>query len=356
VGVLFVSVSIVGALRAPGNESFRAKWADWLRDHHAAAVVLLLENWYFDRQQPAAGGQPNGLNAVPKFEGGQRADSSTSMRPPSDIPLVVQPGLPNEGRWAPTGPAVKGRPAMYVAQFRADPVFTSQLTTAVRIDPTALRVRLVPGANEPGGSWPVPPAIVGDQRASAVAAFNGGFRFKDAGGGFWFDGTEAVPLRDGAASIVIRHNGAIDIGAWHRDVSLSPDTEAVLQNLTLLVDNGQIDPAISHNDTRAWGATLKGRIAVARSGIGVTADGALVYVAGPALTAKTLAESLQRAGAVRAMALDLNPEWVTFNFFQHPDPAQPATVTGTKLYPAMQRPADRFLSPDSRDFFTVATQ
>src|SRR5437764_4667987 len=60
-GVL-VAVSIVGALRVPGNESFRAKWADWLRDHHGTVLVTALENWYFDQQQPARGGQPNGLN------------------------------------------------------------------------------------------------------------------------------------------------------------------------------------------------------------------------------------------------------------------------------------------------------
>jgi hypothetical protein len=93
---------------------------------------------------------------------------------------------------------------------------------------------------------------------------------------------------------------------------------------------------------------------VPRSGIGITANGALVYVAGPALTARSLAESLQRAGAVRAMTLDINPEWVTFNFYSHPA-GQPLDVTGTKLYPEMQRPADRYLPPEweARDFFEV---
>lgn len=350
--VALLVVSVVGALRTPGNESFRAKWADWLRDHHATALVVPLENWFFAHEQPSTGGEPRALNSEPTFD----ARSSDHLPAPPDVPLVVQPGLPSEGHWQPTGPAVNGLPAMYVAQFRADDVFTSQLTTAVRIDPRLLRVRLVPGSNEPGGTWPVPPAITGDARATAVAAFNGGFRFNEARGGFWFEGVEAVPLRDGAASIVIHRNGALDIGAWNRDVALDPEVEAVLQNLTLLVDGGQVDPAITHNDTRAWGATLKGHIAVARSGLGVTADGALVYVAGPALTAKSLAESLQRAGAVRAMALDLNPEWVTFNFYTHPDPANPGAVTSTKLYSQMQRSADRYLDPDSRDFFTVSTQ
>jgi hypothetical protein len=88
----------------------------------------------------------------------------------------------------------------------------------------------------------------------------------------------------------------------------------------------------------------------------VTATGALVYVAGPALTAKSLAESLQRVGAVRALSLDINPEWVTFNFFSHPNPSTPSVVVPSKLYPQMQRPADRYLGPtaESRDFFFVS--
>ena len=95
---------------------------------------------------------------------------------------------------------------------------------------------------------------------------------------------------------------------------------------------------------------------VARSGVGVTATGALIYVAGPALTARSLAESLQRAGAVRAMALDINPEWVTFNFYTHPNPHDSKVIVPAKLYPQMQRPADRYLGPtaESRDFFTVS--
>ena len=86
---------------------------------------------------------------------------------------------------------------MYVAQFRADTVYTSQITSAVWIDPTRLRVALVPGAQEPGGTWPEPPDITGPALASAVAAFNGGFRIQDAHGGFYLDGRQAVPLQPG---------------------------------------------------------------------------------------------------------------------------------------------------------------
>ena len=102
------------------------------------------------------------------------------------------------------------------------------------------------------------------------------------------------------------------------EVSMTPGVESVLQNVVLLVDHGQLAPSATYTDNAIWGYTLGGGYVVPRSGIGVTADGALVYVAGPALTAKSLAESLQRAGAVRAMTLDINPEWVTFNFYAHP--------------------------------------
>jgi hypothetical protein len=246
---------------------------------------------------------------------------------------------------------------MYVAQFRADNVYTSEITSAVWIDPKLLKVTLVPGSTEPGGTWSHPPDITSAERAKAVAAFNGGFRFQDARGGIYLDGRTAVPLRAGAASIVLYRDGHIDVGAWGSEVTMTPDVVAVTQNLVPMVDNGQVSASATYNDAKIWGSTLGASTVVARSGVGVTANGALVYVAGPALTARTLAESLQRAGAVRAMTLDINPEWVTFNLYGHPDPADPSQIAATKLYPQMQRPATRYLGPtqESREFFAIST-
>jgi hypothetical protein len=358
--ILFGGASVVGAATTPGNQNFKAKWADWLRAHHAAVLVNPLEQWYYNSQAPAKGGRPKGLNPIPPAQ--RRAATAAAptvhhLPPPSPVPLVVSPALPGEGQWQPTGPQIDGRYGMYVAQYRADTVYTSQITTAVWIDPTLLRVRLNPGAQEPGGTWSQPPDLTGAAAARAVAAFNGGFRMQDAQGGFYLDGKMPVPLRPGAASIVIYKNGSVNIGTWGTQVTMTPQVQAVLQNLVLLVNHGQAAPDATYHDTHIWGATLGASTVVARSGVGVTADGALVYVAGPALTAKTLAESLQRAGAVRAMTLDINPEWVTFNFFTHPDPANPAAIQASKLYPQMQRPATRYLgpTPESRDFFTVST-
>jgi hypothetical protein len=381
--VVLLGVSLVGAAVSPGNVSYEAKWADWLRAHHAGLIAQKFEEVYFSAVAPAKGGTPKGLNKIPvtvrvapsttdpqqalsTTQPGPVTSTSTTrpatttstvppgLPPPKPVPLVVHPSLTGEGKWQPTGPLVDGVPAMYVAQFRADDIYTSQITSAVWIDTRLLRVELVPGSTEPGGTWVHPPFVTPKELAYLVAAFNGGFRFDDARGGIYLEGRWGVPAVRGAASLVIYKGGQVNIGDWGTDVAMSVDVEAVLQNVVLLVDNGQLAPSATYTDNAIWGYTLGGGYVVPRSGIGVTADGALVYVAGPALTARSLAESLQRAGAVRAMTLDINPEWVTFNFYSHVA-GHPREVSGTKLYPEMQRSADRYLPfvSEARDFFEV---
>jgi len=359
---ILASTSIVGAWQSPGNQGFSAKWADWLRSHHQTALSKDIEQIYYDAHKPKAGGSIVALNKVPTTDAPAVTVPAvhhvvpTRLPKPAPVPLVVEPAVSGEGQWAPAGPLVQGIPAMYIAQFRADQVYTSQITTAVWMDPTELHINLVPGSQEPGGTWTIAPYITPAELPTVIAAFNGGFRFQDAHGGFYLDGRTAVPLVAGAASMVIYSNGKVNVGAWGSEVTMTPQVTAVLQNLVPIVDNGQPAPAATYSDSKIWGATLGSATVVARSGLGVTASGALVYVAGPALTAKSLAESLQRAGAIRAMSLDINPEWVTFNFFTHTDPTQPSLVTPSKLYPQMERPADRYLGPthESRDFFTVS--
>jgi hypothetical protein len=359
VGIFFFW-SVIGALDTPGNQSFSAKWADWLRAHHAAILINAAESYYYNSHKPKAGGAPKHLNALPPNDrtrtAGQSAGTVAHLPAPHPVALVVSPALPGEGQWQAVGPTVEGIPGMYEAQFRADTVYTSEITTAVWMDPKIMRLSLIPGLTEPGGTWSHPPYITRSELPTIAAAFNGGFRFQDAQGGFYLDGRTAVPLRQGAASFVIYRNGSVDVGAWGTEVTMTPQVVSVLQNLVPMVDHGQVSASATYTDARIWGSTLGAATVVARSGLGVTADGALVYVAGPALTARTLAESLQRAGAVRAMTLDINPEWVTFNFFEHADPSDPTQITPASLYPQMQRPATRYLGPteESRDFVEVA--
>ena len=60
-----------------------------------------------------------------------------------------------------------------------------------------------------------------------------------------------------------------------------------------------------------------------------------------------------RAGCVRAMELDINPAWTTFNFYNAKSPGDPASVKGTKLLPEAEKSGNRYLSNDARDFVAV---
>jgi hypothetical protein len=137
---------------------------------------------------------------------------------------------------------------------------------------------------------------------------------------------------------------------------MSPSVVSVRQNLDLLVDGGQPVPGLNASDTTQWGNTLGNAIYVWRSGIGITADGALVYVGGPGLNITDLADLLVRAGAVRAMELDINTDWVNFSVYQPATPSGPASgANGAELLPAMTGTPARYFEPWwARDFFTMS--
>ena len=76
--------------------------------------------------------------------------------------------------------------------------------------------------------------------------------------------------------------------------------------------------------------------------------GNLIYAAADYQTVTSLARILQRAGAVRAMQLDINPEWPTLIAYAHHDGLGPM-----KIVPNYQQPSTRYLVSDDRDFFAV---
>jgi Phosphodiester glycosidase len=156
---------------------------------------------------------------------------------------------------------------------------------------------------------------------------------------------------------VVYRNGTSTVGQWGRDVQMTPDVVSVRQNLDLLVDNGTSVPGLNSSDTRQWGRTLGNAVYVWRSAIGVTADGALVYVAGPGLNITDLANILVRAGAVRGMELDINTDWVNFSTYQPAVPTEPAASTnGSELLSNMTgTPGRYFQTWWARDFITMSS-
>jgi hypothetical protein len=183
-------------------------------------------------------------------------------------------------------------------------------------------------------------------RGRLLATFNSGFKLQDNGGGFAAFGHLYAPLKDGQATLIRYRDGTANVVSWQGGPDPGPNVEFARQNLPLILDGGRLNPNLG--DGPQWGATLGNAIRVWRSGVGVDARGNIVYAAADGQTAQSLAQVLQRAGAVRAMELDINYEWVTFNFYGAWGAAGPQ-----KLLPSMTRDATRYLAPDDRDFFAV---
>jgi hypothetical protein len=214
------------------------------------------------------------------------------------------------------------------------------------IDATRAWLQLYPGRYEPpgvtGALAQVPPQL----RGGLLATFNSGFKLEDDGGGFVAFGHVYAPLKPGQATFVRYRNGTADIVSWSGGPAPGPNVEFARQNLPLIVEGGRLNPNLS--DGPEWGATLGNAVRVWRSGVGIDAHGDILYAAADAQTAQSLAQILLRAGAVRAMELDINSEWVTFNFYGGWGAELPQ-----KLLPDMTRDPARYLTPDDRDFFAV---
>jgi hypothetical protein len=183
-------------------------------------------------------------------------------------------------------------------------------------------------------------------RGGLLATFNAGFKLEDSGGGFVADGHVYAPLRDGQATLIGFRDGKVDVRVWTGGPAPGPDVLFARQNLPVIVSGGRL--ASNLTDGPEWGATLGNAIRVWRSAVGIDARGNLLYAGADSQTATSIAQILQRAGAVRAMELDINSEWVTFNFYGGWGAAAPQ-----KLLPDMTRDATRYLTPDDRDFFAV---
>jgi hypothetical protein len=94
-----------------------------------------------------------------------------------------------------------------------------------------------------------------------------------------------------------------------------------------------------------------------RSGPGITAAGAAVYAAGPALDPLQFAQLLVRAGVVRGMQLDINPNWPDFVSYDPPASAPAGPSSGRRLLSStVQGPSTFFESWWARDFITMSVR
>jgi hypothetical protein len=340
--VAIVTLSFTASMAGPSNTPFGVRAVEWLRDNGAAWLVSGIESIYYSWNAPSTGGPA--LQHLPRVgSGGVRA--ARGYRPPAIRP-VIHPALAGEGVWHGTGPLVNGAPAVLVTTFRPEPAYPQMVAGVAWVDASRARLALYPGRYEPPNSGNVPAEVPAPLRARLLATFNSGFKLEDDRGGFYSLGRLYAPLRDGQATLVGFRDGSLDVRTWNGGPNPGSNVLFARQNLPLIVEHGRLNPSLGNDSL--WGVTVGNAVRVWRSGVGVDRRGDLIYAAADWQTAQSLAQILQRAGAVRAMELDINSAWVTFNFY-----GAWGAGDAQKLLPDMDRPASRYLSPDDRDFFAV---
>jgi hypothetical protein len=153
-------------------------------------------------------------------------------------------------------------------------------------------------------------------------------------------------MQNGQGTLVGYTNGQVDVLNWQNGSPAPANVAFARQNLPLIVDEGKPNPSLSNG--AEWGATVGNAILVWRSALGVDSRGNLIYAAGEDQTVSSLAKALIRAGAVRAMELDINSYWVSFITYGLPGGEQ-----AKNLLPGMTRSSGRYLEPDDRDFLAI---
>ena len=333
------------ALAGPSTDDPSIRLAEWGRAHGLGFAVTELETIQYQLSPPTTGGSPDTAALRQAVSGVRHEVPSARLAP---VAAQVTPALAGEGVFAPAPGDASGR-YLQVARVRPDSVHTSYLASVVWMSHRDT-FSLHPGYNDPGPvqSWTQPTHVAEAELPRLLATFNSGFKLKDAGGGYFDHGQTYGTLTPGAASLVISSDGHATVGIWGKTVKLGPTVAYVRQNLRPLVIGGQPVPNLDSNVQSNWGATVGGDLAVWRSGIGVTRNGDLVYVAGDAMTVQALASILSAAGAVTGMQLDINKSWVSVMSYSHSH----GEITPHKLAD-FYRPARRYLSSTSRDFVVV---
>ncbi len=340
--------------------SLSARAAEWGRGHGLGPVVTWMENEQV-RLNPAKDGGAPPKNAFGSGAGPVNVPRSGHLPAPSRLVSPAGAPLPNEGVWHVAGrTTAKGIPTIYEAIVRTDPLHTSYVAGVAWMDPTVLKAQLYSGSQIPGpGKFTYTAPIKYNATKTLVAAFNAGFRMQDAHGGYYTDGhiIDGLTMRRGAASAVIFKNGTLGVGMWGRDFSFAKTKGivSVRQNLNLIVDHSRVVPGLNTRDQSIWGQTLGGTAFVPRSGIGVTKNGAIVYVAGSTMSITSLAHVLALAGCVRAMELDINTDWVQYSTFKAPIGHAISGGFGHSLLSSMNgTPSRYFVASWARDFFTMS--
>jgi Phosphodiester glycosidase len=343
-------ISYIDAMGEKHNVGLGVSSVEWLRRNGGNALVSQIENWYYTLNAPAKGGPP--LHSLPQVgvtaaSGASQGQAAATYRPP-DVQPLLRPALPGEGVWKKAAAHAGRRPPVLLTTFRSDPEYPQLIAGVAWIASSRTRLAYVPGLAEPPPPLPHrgPAEVPVPMRKRIVATFNGGFPLETSNAGLIYRGKVKEAMVNGIATVVEYRDGRVDIVSWHQGPRAPANVWFAKQNLPPIIYESRLNSNLG--DSSAWGETVDNAVRVWRSGLGIDSRGNLIYAAADNQTVESLAKILRRAGAVRALELDINEDWTSFISYRRPQAASPSN-----LLPEMFRPADRYLTPDERDFFAV---
>ena len=244
-------------------------------------------------------------------------------------------------------------PILESAVYAPDPERPYALVHLVRFNLDETLVGAVAGKKEPAAQIGKPgPGVIPievKESNSLLAAFNGGFQYRDGQYGMVVDNITYLPLKSGLATLMVGKDGQVDIEEYQGNID--PQNYRVLrQNGIMLIKNSVVIPSSNDKLAKIWGRSITSNMYTWRSGIGLTTDNKLVYAAGGSLIPRTLGEALLAAGATKAMQLDINPFWVRFSLFK---PLGSGKYKHQPLFSKMYDGGKEFLSGYIKDFFYI---
>ena len=245
------------------------------------------------------------------------------------------------------------KPLIQISSVNPDPQRKYVLVYLAKLDTSQLLFGSVAGKKEPASEVGNPgPGVIPDSvklNNTLIAAVNGGFQYRDGQYGMIVEGKTYLPLKDNLATLLSDKQGKLSIINYHNH-NIDPNQFTfVRQNGEMLIENSKVIPSSTDILAKAWGRSITSSMYTWRSGIGITADGSLIYAAGNSLIPETLGQALLSAGAINAMQMDINQYWVRFSLFKN-------TANGfahQSLFTRMFDGGKVFLTNDSKDFFYI---
>jgi hypothetical protein len=289
----------------------------WIEDR-AYRLEDRYNRWAKKGQPPRAHWEvPDADESSTPSGGGQagQPDVPNVFRPRRVGPLFAKVAAKGDGKWVkiedPDRPWEP--PHMYKTLIHPDASRPWAELFVVAMDARRVRIEAVAGTKEPvastaeGVKYRRTGLVPEHDRDKLLAAFNGGFKAEHGQLGMRVDGVTLLPPRKTACTVAAYKDGTLRVAAWKE---IEPDSAGAVfwrQGPACMVEKGALHAGLASDTSASWGSAVGGDTVIRRSALGVSPDGAIVYMGiSNYTTARALALGMQHAGASDVVQLDVN--------------------------------------------------